>query len=461
MKKLLFFAVLLFTLPAYAKAPYGFTPYYPQQENYKYSAIYKMLSGQPIKYNITIAHPKFVPQEERLNLIITEEKLSKDIEVAFNVWLAGMSVYIKNAKRTKEFADILNKLPQRIKLEKVSDTKQTDIFFTFTDKDVIKKICGPDVLACHTTILPFGINQILAPNPLLYKDINIFNILIHETGHYFGLSDQYAKGLSSAQYSNDRIHKGVSVMEAADIVYGCDDADGFINLIDYTLARMNNGRYSQRAQKGWLTFCGDDSYYIKAKPYIRNYCFVRYNPKTKKEEQICPEPFMFLNKQYNLKNGLLSAMYDKPNNVLIRYRYFLNENRISVTARYGGLLNQGGPAITMQIMKNEENSWRIPLYGKIYNFTLKDGKCTYSQQDRLYAFQRTYDDNKDIIDKSKSVYEFSIQNDINSAEFFKTDTPFLPQNKFKNTFLYPQSFSAEQKVCAYLKEVTSKMPHIQ
>ena len=121
------------------------------------------------------------------------------------------------------------------------------------------------------------------------------------------------------------------------------------------------------------------------------------------------------------------------------------------------MLNQGGPAVTMQIIKNEENSWRIPLYGKIYNFKIEGSKCIYTMQDRLYAFQKTYADNKEIIAKSKSFYEFSIQNDINSAEFFKTDTPFLPQDKFKNTFLYPQTFSAEQKVCAYLKEVTSKM----
>lgn len=456
MKKLLSFIILLFSISAYAKAPYGFTPYFPA--DYPHSAIYNMLLHKPIKYHISVTHPKKLSEEELLNLKIAKAKFTQDIEIAFNIWPAGLNLYLINSGRMNEFRDIIKQLPQKVETEQTENAKETDIFFTFTDMETLKKLCGPNRLACHSNIMPFGVNQIIVPNPLIYKDINILNILTHEIGHYFGLSDQYKEDLSSDEYNNDRIQKGVSVMDSPNVIFGCDDADGLINLIDYTSAKINKGRYSQRAQKGWLTFCGDDSYYKNAKPYIRNYCFVEYDSNGKQKGLNCPEPFLFFNKSYRFdKNGLLTAAKDKAKNITTSYEYFLKENRISVTSVYGGYTNKSGPVITMQIIKNDEDSWRIPLYGKIYNFTLKNGECTYSLQDKLYSFQREYSKNKANIKKSKSFYEFSIENDINLTNIVQQDIPFLPQDKLKNTFLYPQTFSAQQKVCAYLKEVTSKM----
>lgn len=150
---------------------------------------------------------------------------------------------ISRVGREEEFKDITGRLKRGITLKKTT-MDRAEITLEF---DPTGEICGKDAAGCHFT----ASHRIVVRAD--YRNL-LQEVLTHEIGHFFGLSDQYyaTHFNTSAPYSNNGLHN--SIMRHNDYLT-CDDADGFINLI--TLRLSQRGRPTRLAQRSWKSLCKD------------------------------------------------------------------------------------------------------------------------------------------------------------------------------------------------------------
>lgn len=212
-------------------------------------AMDKFLSNQPISYYIS--YPR--------NRIKDDIKYAQATAESITLWPAFVADYIVKKGREQEFADIMPLLTRQVRLRRVSSAEQSDIHFSYRSLEEVKNYCGEEFIGCFKDL-----DQIIYI-PLLNKnDSNksyVMKILIHEVGHFYGLGDQYRFAVvnSSITHSTiDRIDSTDSIMAIGDSL-GCDDIDGFINLMDLTLFKRQ-GDYSARAKQGWKSFCDNTMY---------------------------------------------------------------------------------------------------------------------------------------------------------------------------------------------------------
>ena len=200
-------------------------------------AVDNLLDKRPIRY---AAAEGITPQESAI--------FAKNIAR----WPQETLRFIKKRHRTQEFQDILPLLQDLPDIIQVSPDEAPDVVVSLTT-ELKDGVCGDfkpkdDTYAFHRVRV--NLNERAT-----------FRVLtLHELGHYFGLADQYAGGRfnSHEEYSSDINRQEKSIMDAADSDadgLSCDDADGFINLIDLRLSQRNGGQFSARAQKGWKSLC--------------------------------------------------------------------------------------------------------------------------------------------------------------------------------------------------------------
>lgn len=220
-----------------AERPWGAMDTFVQDEHHKY-AMDSLISHRTVFYNTT---DEVTPTEEAAFI------------QALTAWPKETLQFIKNSKHKARFKDIIPLLEGSVSFQKTS--QNPDITFGIGRSQK----CGPGAAGCliTTTNQPFEMFIIET-----YRGERFPSVTLHEMGHYYGLSDQYdhvqARYISSAEYSSDVNQKERAVM-ADDTVAGghitCDDADGFINILDLRLAQYNKGKFSKRAKKGWKSLC--------------------------------------------------------------------------------------------------------------------------------------------------------------------------------------------------------------
>ena len=296
----------------FAKDPWGVLNDY--EENPTKYAMYKLIKRIPIKYAIEINYQikktnttkrntdkiggkEF--DEESFEEILAQKQIQMQIQAelqslikfAFNTWLHDTKNMIIREKREKEFADIMDILYRGVLLEKTNSGEE-DIVFNFVEEKEILNSCGKKALACIFLNNRNPIKILLPPfvpnDTKKLKDLQ--SLTIHELGHYFALVDQYKDlGDSSLEYGglSDRLYREDSIMATSlESALGCDDVDGFINIIDITLMKdkdpnlMKNPNliieseevevWSDRAANGWASFCNGkegykDTFYKKGK----------------------------------------------------------------------------------------------------------------------------------------------------------------------------------------------------
>ena len=356
--------------------------------------IFFMINEDGIKQKPTNISDKNLAEknslENELNRSNREKDLSDMITRAFKVWFEDTKVSIEKAGRQQEFKDImpiLNKSVEPISkgnLLSMAELYEIPriIFYFTTENKMIKECCPryPSVCSACKTITPSAgtnVSKIIVVNPYTnqkssyYTKNNIYQNLIHEIGHYYGLADQYrVDGVNSdnvnKEYStgNDRIRNYSSVMSAGNYTHlTCDDVDGFINLIDFTLAKQNEGKFSKRSQNGWASFCNGkkgykNTYYKMAKPVKSGVSSAKQNKDINNNptsnNQI--KPFTFYSSQYKY-----DFTYNKDN-------LMATKNDESYSYNYSYYINNGTPTIKVSVAGKDffaanknRGVWELPV----------------------------------------------------------------------------------------------------
>jgi hypothetical protein len=325
------FLALLITTPAFALRWGVFERY---TRNYEDFALSYALDGDPVYYYIIIDNEDkktrrsqdeaYLIRQELKNELINEDKANSfalDIDKSFKLWFKETATVIRKAGRTEEFADIMDILNNSIQTQRVYKREEADIVIHYTSNKKMHEKCGTNATGCITLYEVPRVIVIITPehyNPFkpTQRKSDTNAVLFHEIGHFYGLVDQYKDfGDSSLIYSTaDRFKDYNSVMgDSHSNTLGCDDVDGFINLIDITLSLENGGEFSQRAKEGWASFCNG-----KQQPYTNGQ---KYKNTFYKEGKILDKG--------TYKRGDCIYNYDKGGNVTYVYCH-LDDNRIVV-----------------------------------------------------------------------------------------------------------------------------------
>jgi hypothetical protein len=454
-------------------------------------ALYKIINNIPIKYAILEEDiPAFVQNTSskntelnKLNTTLSGEQrqkgLQKIIEKSFNVWIGDTSdtrAEINKTGREQEFNDIKNLISKKIILQKVSDKKDADIVFVFIAKENITKKCSQ-----KTAVACIQVRQepkiVYLQNPYIedrtssdqrWKDI--LSDSIHEVGHYLALGDQYEdfNDTSLVYSTSDRIGKNNSIMAAQNTTnLQCDDIDGLINIIDITLAINNDGRFSNRATKGWASFCNGksgfkDTFYRKAKvqnkaPVIRNGNAYNFNAEGSFTKKTKLFPFDFTDKEISYGEGferdLVYNVEDKKNNISYAF-YYERENgkkQVKVYAFFNNDFANPQPII----FERSSFSWDLIGYGKdkkSVNFT--NNQCIITESNDKETTEYIFNENG----KSFSKYVDTVSGEVNKKGLFYdkkiypfkitiTETlkhpvctiSFLKNNKFADALQFTQT----------------------
>lgn len=221
--------------------PWGALKEFVEDERPNYAMDF-LIRGEPLWYFVS---EEISPEEEAI------------IIKNFQKWPQKILQHIEKAGREKEFKDIIPLLRRPLILK-----KRLGVDITFGIKE--EGFCGENAAGCF--ISKKRLIAVVEPYRKYFE-----RITLHEIGHFFGLADQYeaARDNSHAEYSSDVNKEYGSVMLTLGKIT-CDDADGFINVLDLRLAQYNKGKFSKRARKGWKSLCPKSTnFYQKAMTITR------------------------------------------------------------------------------------------------------------------------------------------------------------------------------------------------
>ncbi len=230
-------------------------------ENYLLAQI---LAGEPVR--VYIYGNEMENQQKDYQRLIFQ---------SYNRWFSDTAQFIRHAKREKEFEDILPLLERGIDIQFVSK-EEADIMFFILPLKEIEKLCGGSA-GCYMSQMyrKERVPRIFLPQTSFWtrlfqdKKVNIKGVGLHEIGHSLGLSDQYplVRALASHPvFSSETAER--SVMNMGHEI-SCDDADGLINLIDWTRGMSRGG------ETGWRSLCADrETFYSYGQPNTKGPYFI-------------------------------------------------------------------------------------------------------------------------------------------------------------------------------------------
>lgn len=261
MKKFyLILSVFLFSPLSGLSAPWGILEEAVSARDY---GVDKLLARESIRYAVS---QEITPQEEQAFL----SNLRK--------WPQETLKFIRKSGREQEFRDVVPVLEQKLTFEKVQTAKEADVSLEMNRSGLCRELAA----GCFD---PESHRIAIAPSQ---RD-SLVDICLHEVGHYYGMGDQYEEARDKAHrnYSSNANDVQGSIMQYTDSTGGkitCDDADGFINLIDLRTSQ-NTGRFSSRSANGWKSLCSPKVTYKKAKTLNRDYDRIQKDEQNEKSVQ--------------------------------------------------------------------------------------------------------------------------------------------------------------------------------
>lgn len=254
------FFILLFALfvtPLGWSAPFGFLPGAENIDNPSAPSalLRKIVSGEPV----CVAVQSFRSNETR-----TEEEYLEMLRQSYQEWFDFTLKTVRQAGREDEFKDLLPALQTQVVVRK--DCPQPDINFFVIPANQMKTVCkASSALAC-VDVASRPYKMYFSPKKGLANWAQGGNdkLLSHELGHTLGFADQYPYGRinSSMAYHTPDSSKGIMSVAKAGIKFSCDEADGFINLLDVGVYGKARG-----GKDGWRSFCPKRTYrYVQGRP---------------------------------------------------------------------------------------------------------------------------------------------------------------------------------------------------
>ena len=259
MKKIPFLLFVLFcALLAYAVAPFGLLPGVEEQREGSYGNLLRQIVQD---------HKVCVEVVNRLNG--DDPRLYfKMVEQGYNKWFSHTLQAIEKTGRQEEFADLIPVLKQGVHVQQVGvDCSQADLRVYVMSLAGVFMNCESKAAAC-VTLDTDPVFMYFHPFKGIQKWLVGSNqdLISHELGHTLGMADQYKYGRINAHEVYHTPDTQKSIMDSAkpSTQFGCDDVDGFINLLD--VAVFNNRR---GGQDGWRSFCKKRNYsYVAGRPVV-------------------------------------------------------------------------------------------------------------------------------------------------------------------------------------------------
>ena len=214
-------------------------------ENPRIFAVGKLLNKTPIYYTV---EGEITPENEQ----IFTDNIRK--------WPQEVARLIEQSSRQAEFRDVLPILQHPLQIKRAPRGVSPHITLKLRESP-------------HSSSGEFVTDErSIYVNLSAISATEFERISLHEIGHYFGLADQYPahRGNAHAEYSSNADTAEDSLMNTGKQIT-CDDADGFINLLDFRQYQRNKV-FSNRANVGWKSLCPNSAnIYKKAKTINRRY----------------------------------------------------------------------------------------------------------------------------------------------------------------------------------------------
>jgi len=180
-------------------------------------------------------------------------------------WPRETLQFIQQSEREKEFKDILPFFTRELTIQEVPFYEPAHVMLTWDKKNRRQEqVSGYFAHTMQTNDITFAPTVFVSPDETGRFD----EVTLHELGHFYGLADDYFSGRRNAhpEYSGEVNESYGSIMQEIgthDAHLTCDDADGFIKLVDLRLSQQNNGKFTGRARKGWKSLCPGSAHRYK------------------------------------------------------------------------------------------------------------------------------------------------------------------------------------------------------
>ncbi len=194
------------------------------------------------------------------------------VQSLYDMWFNSLGDILRRANRP-EFDDLLEALPEQVKINFVEENQTADLKFFFVPLQEIPGKCEGNKYT--QGCLNYIKRVVYFSDKLSSQPGEVNSTHLHEVGHSLGLADQYYLGRNSNANSNyaSKVHS-MSIMNDAngpEYVTGIteDDADALVMAIDLAL-----GNYERGGETGWKSLDEDyEQYYVHGKAANRPYSF--------------------------------------------------------------------------------------------------------------------------------------------------------------------------------------------
>ncbi|MDR1123952.1 MAG: hypothetical protein LBL61_05060 [Elusimicrobiota bacterium] len=445
----------------------------------------KIIKNETIKYCIYDKMRDMTPARAKV--------VAGYIETALNGWVNRTAWFIENSKNKYQFEDILPILQKKVRTERVAcpvklnmESKGNDIMEEgieviegYEEKPVDLLVLLSDDICKNGTLGGFRMSKyssssfrkdligsfICTHEGFSVSDVTFapYYIILHELGHALGLSDQYKVGNTDFYYGSRSKKTEDSIMASTYINHiNCDDADGFITLIDRKMKIKRGG------DKGWASLCKDGRVYIETdtKMGVQGADIGFYDSKEKVMKAGGIPGVAVI---YNADNGQIEQLFTEKNtfwfsyygpDVLVLVYEDTNDYTLDLTQKIYSFENSSKNSVELAAIEIRDTDTSEKIYvsikGKVLEFVINSFRYSYDPKQKRITRIITQDDEE----LRPTVIQNAVQQALNSKlnidphTFASMPSPAHNSNPAKKMSKKEEMEMQQQKMSAQLKQGT-------